>query len=319
MRSFKLINRFLGSPCKSSPLSGSPWSLGLLALWVVIASAPASAQRKDEKTYQDVTLETKDGVLLRCTYYPGQDSKTTVPMILLHGWGGQRGELHNLALYLQQQKHAVLLPDLRGHGRSTKARTVRGEVDIDYKDFNRNQIAAATLDLEACKQFMMARNNEGKVNIEQLCILGADATCILALNWSAVDWNAPRLPTLKQGQDVKALILLSPSQSYKGVTTKGAMAHPIIRSKLSILMVAGQRGSDEMADAKRLHKSFERGRVEGEGDLRFYTPDTSLQGTRLFSANLNVHLMIRDFVRDRLVNKAQVFKWTDRKSPLSDN
>ena len=97
--------------------------LGLLAGVVLGLSSPAvwaqekKSAKEEEKTSEDVTLDTKDGVFLRCTYYPGPEKKTTVPLILLHDWDGNRGELHGLATFLNQTlNHSVIVPDLRGHG-----------------------------------------------------------------------------------------------------------------------------------------------------------------------------------------------------------
>ena len=66
------------------------------------------------------TRRTKDRVSLTFTYYRGTKEKQSVPIILVHGWGEVRGEFDGLALYLQNQGHAVVTVDLRGHGESTR-------------------------------------------------------------------------------------------------------------------------------------------------------------------------------------------------------
>ena len=45
---------------------------------------------------QDIGLETKDGVMLRCTYYEGTAGKKSVPIIAIHDWDGQRGDFDRL-------------------------------------------------------------------------------------------------------------------------------------------------------------------------------------------------------------------------------
>src|SRR5262245_14025894 len=52
--------------------------------------------------------------------------KEVIPIILLHGYEGQGADLYPLALTLQKLGHAVLLPDLRGHGKS-KIRAPNGK------------------------------------------------------------------------------------------------------------------------------------------------------------------------------------------------
>ena len=74
-------------------------------------------------------------------------------------------------------------------------------------------------DIEACKRFLLRENNEGELNIELLTVVAAgEMGAVIGLNWVAMDWSWPILPGRKQGQDVKALVLLSPGQSFKGVT-----------------------------------------------------------------------------------------------------
>ena len=56
---------------------------------------------------KEVSLETKDGVVIKCTYYGGArgeeiDSKATVPVILLHGWQGNRIEMDGFAEKLRR-------------------------------------------------------------------------------------------------------------------------------------------------------------------------------------------------------------------------
>ncbi len=59
-------------------------------------------------------------------------------------------------------------------------------------------------DLEACKSFLMDKNNAGELNINKLCVVGVEMGAVVAVDWAAWDWHWPRLATGKQGQDVKA-------------------------------------------------------------------------------------------------------------------
>ena len=276
----------------------------------------AQTKKKDEKTYEDITLTTKDGVRLRCTYYPGGNGKKTVPVIMLHGWGGRRGEFHELALDLQKAKHAVIVPDLRGHGRSTQRVLADGltidDTPLEAEKFNKQAITSMIHDVEAVKQFLLAKNNEGDLNIELLCVVGSEFGAILALNWAVLDWNAPRLPAYKQGQDVKALALISPSQSFKGLTTRAATSHPVVRRDLSIMIAAGD-GAKDYSDAKRLHRTFLRFHTDAsKRDLVFLPSETSLSGTQLLNARgLNADRNVGVFINERLVKRSDRFPWAD--------
>ena len=79
---------------------------------------------------------TSDGARLSATFYPGRETKDTVPVILLHMSEGDRKEYLELAPYLQEQGHAVLVPDLRGHGESEQIRrmTPNQYYEMPYKD-----------------------------------------------------------------------------------------------------------------------------------------------------------------------------------------
>src|SRR5262245_57999402 len=62
-------------------------------------TAPAANQEPVKK--EDVSLEAKDHLLMKATYYPGKHGKETVPVILVHGFGGSRQDLGDLAEFLQ--------------------------------------------------------------------------------------------------------------------------------------------------------------------------------------------------------------------------
>ena len=84
---------------------------------------------------EDITLTTKDGVVLHCSWYPGVNEKETVPIILLHGWEEDRHVYKDYALFLQQKHgHAVIVPDLRGHGESTE---LANGMELDLKRFGK--------------------------------------------------------------------------------------------------------------------------------------------------------------------------------------
>ena len=295
----------------------------VLALPDMAAGQAKQAKKAVDKKpkLEDVTLTTKDGVFLRCSYYPGDDSKTTVPILVLHGWESSRSELHPFALYLQSMKHAVLVPDLRGHGRSTQRSTpVPGEPDLEIKaeDMRRPDIERMVLDVEACKKFLMEKNNKGEVNIEQLGVVGFEFGALLAVNWAAMDWSVRSLPAYKMGQDVKALALISPPRKFQGITTQKALNQPDVRARLSMLIVAGADDASAMGDAKRMHNALEKYHTDkSEQDLIAYWPSTSLQGLKLLNArSFRVPQTIAIFINERLVKTADRYAWTDRTGPL---
>ena len=140
---------------KVNNLSFVPWTIGLFCLFLLAGSTfgpVANAQDEDElPDPRTVSLETKDGVTLSATYYPGTNEKETVPVILLHAWEDDHETMIKIANTLQRQfGFAAIVPDLRGHGKSN--RTTGGE-KLDRDRWRAKELAAVIEDIEACKKF----------------------------------------------------------------------------------------------------------------------------------------------------------------------
>ena len=283
----------------------------LLAALVAIAlNSSVSAQDAQSKTPEpeDIALETKDKVALKATFYPSTLGKEAIPVIMLHMYKGSRVDYHDLALALQAEGHAVLVPDLRGHGEST--RYTDGDEKITVDRMNRAAFAAMVAgDVEACKTFLRDQNNEEQLNIDKLCLVGAEMGAIVALNWAALDWAWPPLPRGKQGQDVKALVLLSPAWTIKGFSVNPAMASPAVQSdKISIYILTDKKA----ADAKRLEKTLAKTRANSEEKSLIMVPlETSLAGTKMLEVpELEVAKRISKFIELKVVKKT--IPWKDR-------
>jgi pimeloyl-ACP methyl ester carboxylesterase len=311
------------------------WGLSGI-LTVLLTGSLALAQPNPQKAPkipdpQDITLDAADGWKLDATYYEGLKGKAAIPFIMIHGWEGRRGEFDGLARGLQQYGHSTVTLDLRGHGGSVRYVTVTGdEKERLAEDLSRDDILRMANDVEAAKRFLMGKNNEEKCNIEQLCLVAADVGALVAANWAVYDWP-PRRPLLDRGADpkfnVKAMVLLSPAQSFKGLTVQPALAHPIIRQEMSLIILAGNQDRKSYSDAKRIYSSLERFHPKpkdsddytlnnklffpvGEGDGL----ETSLKGTRLLQApaSLNVANYILKFIELRLTNHADKMDWRKR-------
>jgi hypothetical protein len=287
---------------------------------------------------ENLPLTTRDGVLLHCTYYPGGyvqktpkeavriPGKEVVPIIMLHGWEGRRRErdLDRTASWLQRTAgHAVVVPDLRGHGDSVLQRVPGGrEEKISLSRMRSRDLYAMQADVEAVKKFLLDKNNAGELNIEMLCVIGADMGAIVATNWAAYDWSRPQLPSFKQGRDVKALVLLSPRKSFKAMTLNAAIKHQIIRSTMPVMIVAGSGDRKQHSEAKSIYAQLERSRkpqpreVE-DRTLFFVEPDTTLSGTKLLTpSGLKVYQLIGRFIDWRLVSNKDELTWKERKNPF---
>lgn len=278
------------------------------------------------KPPQSVSLSTQDNVQLHLRYFPGQGGKETIPVVLVHGAEGSIGvgsgqDLRQLASTLQGKGCAVFVPDLRGFGDS-KQQTHRGKVkNIDRSRFNQNDIAAMVkYDMEAVKRFVLDRHNAGELNVEQLSLVGFEMGTVIALDWARLDWNAPSFPQLKQGQDVKTVVLVSPTQSHLGYSISRAIADRKVQGSIAAMVVVGARSKKAATLAKRIFKRFKRAhRQGGDGQttyetLAYHEFPTSLQGTKLLNTkSFQLDESILEFITKQGVRNADQFPWKARK------
>ena len=313
------------------------------ALLAIAAFLPAAEPEKKEKEAEEAEAEesaserpkavdiagndllTPDGVALKATFFPGSKGKNSVPVILLHSWKGDRREYVTLALQLWQAGHAVLVPDLRGHGQSRLQYTESGSRELDAAKFLPADFALmATSDMETLKRFLLKKNNAGELNIEKLCVIGGEMGASVALNWALLDWSWPIYPGLKQGQYVKALVLLSPQRNFRGLNISGPLNSKLLNAGVSIMLLVGNEDPKQLAEVQRMHATLERlhaqptpGQEETEQTLFFKGLDTKVQGTKLLGVQgLNVGLRIKKFIDLRLVK--QDYPWMESgKKPSS--
>ncbi len=295
---------FRRSVCRT----GAPLAFVLCLL--TVRSLAGAEEPKKIPPPAEVTITTTDDVKLLATYYPSRAGKDAVPVILLHAAKGSRADFEELALKLQRADHAVIAADFRGHG-ANRSEGLRTE---DYP-------AMVFEDMEAIKRFLMIRHNAGELNIDKLCVVGVEMGAVVAVNWAAHDWSWPMLATGKQGQDVKALVLISPEWTYRGLRLNEALQNTNVRSDLSVMIIAGEGNAKLLKEAKRLYSTLERYHPLAAGEegpdkqtLLLRTPATSLQSTRLLhEKTMHVDQMILKFIELRLAK--QPLAWVERRNP----
>lgn len=276
---------------------------------------------------QDISLETKDGVALKATYYPSKLGQEAVPVVMLHDYKESRAVFSSLARELNSPpeegytSYAILTVDLRGHGDSTRMAGRNGqtrEFDVDRlktQDF-RNMVLQ---DMEAVRKFLVKKNDEGELNLNKLCLLGSGMGANVATNYAAYDWSVPTLAQRKQGQDVKALILTSPKWNANGLPMIRPLKHRDVREKLSVMIVYGEQDPRASKDAKMIHKMLAKFHPDPPRDQRREKQDlfmiplpTRLQGTKLLTdPNFNMLGRLDAFLDARL--SVQAFEWVQRK------
>ena len=289
---------------------------------------------KVEKTKDDDFLVTKDGVQIYVEYRrpiqrkdaPKAEKEDIVPVLLLHMAKGSGRDWRPLADSLQRAGHAVIVPDLRGHGKSTQVQRGGRTGRIDHATMRKEDYERmVTLDLERIKKFIIEKNNDGELNLRKLCVVGAEMGAAVAINWAALDWSWPPLATGPQGQDVNGLVLITPVWDYKGMSIVNATKQAGVQRAISTLIIVGSQDSDHVNDARRLHQMLSKFRKdyskaspeewEKYQDIFLATPKTSLEGTKMLGERtLGVEQAILDFIRMRLV--AKDVEWAERNRPL---
>ncbi len=298
--------------------SGLLWSVGF-GHSTVQAQRPLQVPKPET-----VRIPTKDGMILVATYYRSTQGKDTVPVLMIHNLRGSRADFHPLAVYLQQQGFAVLVPDLRGHGESRQTRFSDRPVNVE--DFSQRQYPAFLIDIEACKRFLIARNNQSELNIDKLCLVGAEFGALLGMLWAHQDWQWPPLATGKQGQDVKALVLFSPKRRMHGMDANRVLARPVLRNTLAVYILAGARDTEYRKEAEKIYDmifKYRRKRLERNPNAPLVklllVRNVRFQGTSLIhqlkpAARQQLAARVAEFLHTQVRQKA--IPWQKRSNPL---
>jgi alpha-beta hydrolase superfamily lysophospholipase len=267
----------------------------------------------------DLNVTTSDGVRLAITYYPSNRGREAVPILLLHMSKGSRTDYKYLASELQQQGFAVIVPDLRGHGDSTQQKLGGNEYTLSAAKLPVEQYKyMVEKDMYAVKEFLWEKNNAKELNLNKLCVIGAEMGASVAVNFTAFDAagygdsdRGPYYGPLQLGLFVKALVLLSPEVSFKGLPL--APLPGDLRKTLPVLILVGKEDPKSLNEAERVSKLFKRIDPKKAEDTTYFfrTLDTKLQGTKLLEPKtLNTDRIILQFLDLRLVQSDEVKNWT---------
>jgi pimeloyl-ACP methyl ester carboxylesterase len=287
---------------------------------------------------ESASLVTKDGVQLRITYFPGParkgspQAKQTTPVVLLPDYKGSRAVFAQLAQKLQTSgqaekdkvSFAAVTVDLRGHGESLKQTYANGsQVDLDPSKLGKEDLVAmATADLDAVRNFLVDKNDAGDLNLNKLCLVGSGMGASVAANWAVTDWSYPPLAVGKQGQDVKALVLISPRWTFNGLTMQAPMQFQALKKNAAWMLISGDKDQKVQADIGRIKKQLERFHPTPAGKkpahsngLTVVGLQTKLQGDSLM--NQNSAATEKDIVEFLTENVAKIdLPWISRRNRL---
>ncbi len=283
---------------------------------------PQDKNNKKEKAADPevVNLVTSDFVKLQCTFYPGSNAKETIPIVLLHRWdeSDAREAMFPLAGYLQSNfGHAVIIPDLRGHGKSIDV--VNSDETLNKDRWRATEMAAVVEDIEACKKFLVKKNNEGELNIDLLTVIAEGESNIQAVAWTMRDWSYGELGGVKQGRDVKALVMIDPVRSFKGLNCNDALKSPLFSGRgLDPLPVLVSAESKKSKDASTIANNLKRARKSKDlkDPLVDFFKYRVKQNRKVIRINRNEYQdlagVIGDFINNRVNSRKHDFRWQDR-------
>jgi pimeloyl-ACP methyl ester carboxylesterase len=314
------------------------WGLAgfvFLALLHPQFAGPAAAQSAGG--VEAVSLTTRDGVQLKISYFPGApkgspQAKQTTPVVFLHDYKGSRAVFATLVQKLQakakgegegeRSMFAAVTVDLRAHGESTKVAN-NPQVELTAAKLNKDDlIAMATYDLDAVRSFLVQKNDEGELNLNKLCLVGSGMGASVAANWALTDWSYPPLAVGKQGQDVKAIAMISPRWTYNGLMMQTPMRSLVLKQRVAWMIVYGDKDPKFQTDALKIHKQLEKfhpatdatGAKRTSG-LTVLKLNTRLQGDSLLTQiGVSVDDQLVKFLTENVAETQQ--EWISRRNRL---
>ena len=285
------------------------------------AATPALAQpaNADADTSTQRTVSTADGWTLPISYWAVDNEEAPV-VVLLHEqtkadrklWGKLVAEKLNKAGY------AVVAVDLRKQGDAKSARGAGGRNmgALDYR-------LMISQDLEAVKAFVLEQHQARKLNIAKTGFIAAGDMAVVAINWVASDWlkvpyaDAPVLANrTPKGQDTKAMLLLSPETSLKGVSVTQPL-NVLKKFPVDMLVLYGKDDRSAKSNVSKLDRLLG-GSV---GTYQAFALPSKNRGERLLQRGMRLSgtetadATVK-FFDDKL--KAKPFPWRDRKSKVFD-
>lgn len=266
-----------------------------LAACLCIAARPAAAQQPDE-AHSVILQAVGDGFPIHITYWQAKDDKEVNPagvenapvVIMLHGENGSRLIWDRssappggkpLARVLHDRGYAVVTVDLRKFGESVPEGDVRTVQTTDYP-------LMVSRDLPAVKVFLNEEHEQKRLNVAKLAIIASDMSVPVAAAFSELDWRLPPYadgpgggPGTPRGQEVKALIMLSPVSSLGKVSATRSLSF-LRNLGLSFMVIVGTRDSLDRNQGRDIYRlvSGARGATER---TEFVQKNSNARGTDL--------------------------------------
>lgn len=290
----------------------------------VIAQTPKPGAKQ---TFTDEILTARDGWPIHITYFQSTGGKESPVVILIANAEGSdakdartRRVWEKTGLDLQKSGFAVVSVDLRKHGDSVPPADVTNTAltRLSPNDYP----FMAGLDLEAVKDFLLREHQAEKLNVRKLGIVAVGSSAMVATMFTVADWDKkpyPDAPLLEmrtpRGQDVRALMMISPNANVKGLNSNAAL-RTLRALPVAVNILASSNNKSEARDAEKIFKAVEL-KIEEAKDVRKvdlfpveFSAERFLEGREATETNK----IIIEFLSKTL--KALDEPWKTRKSRL---
>ena len=304
----------------------------------LLLGGPSPARSADPLQRIERVLPTEDDWQIYITYYPVSGTMDNVTrespvIVLLHGdkenrlvWEGE----NRLVSRLHDAGYAAIAVDLRKHGQSTNVAGRAGDSPAGGKSSDGTNLLAGDYqnmvdcDMAAVKKFIYEQNQLKKLNMNKMAIIAAESAADVAMAFAVADWNkepyddAPsdELKT-PRGQDVKALLLISPPQRVRGLSLGEIMSS--VRNpdwNIAILTLYGKRNRSDAKDAPAIHHKLFGSSKANSDRIYLIGYDYNLRGTNLLGKKeVDAESAIIKFLSLHL--KSLPSDWRDRQSRLT--
>ncbi|MDO4559107.1 MAG: hypothetical protein Q4C47_09085, partial [Planctomycetia bacterium] len=202
-------------------------------------------------------------------------------------------------------------------GTSAKKKTVRQE--RPWERLRPGDLEMVVEDIEICRDWLAVKNNEEELNLNALCIVASDAICIAAIDWMARDWSGELGGTQRAftttritGQTSrysKAIVLLSPIAGVRGYDLcRIASDQPTIGKIMPVMLFVGKKNREDMKDAAKIRKFFEKTRRNEEKEKKekkdrtffYWECDTDVTGSAMLGEEDRLPGWIGQFFREKV-------------------
>ncbi len=176
-------------------------------------------------------------------------------------------------------------------------------------------------DLEALKEYIKEEHQKKNLNMRKTAIISADMTAPIAAIFTYFDWkklpynDGPTLQTsTPRGQDVRALVFISPNESVPGLKiNKAIKALKDPAKNMAILTLVGTRDNEDDEAAENIYTKLDGKKGDrNEGRFQLLKHSTKYRGYNLINNHDKVAEQIYAFLEIYL--KPINDPWRDRQS-----